>query len=132
MLVKDPHAGQVTFIYDEPSKAPVFLAGSFNQWSRTATPLRLVDGKWKVTIPLLPGEHQFRYLVGDRWQNDHKADKYVPNGQGTDNSVVVVEKGACKTSGAPAAASSCSAPAPAKAAPAAAAAKGPRRKEARA
>ncbi|GAL11582.1 hypothetical protein JCM19233_2572 [Vibrio astriarenae] len=32
---------------------------------------------------------QFRYLLDESvWENDHAADEYVPNGLGSDNSVV--------------------------------------------
>jgi hypothetical protein len=35
--------------------------------------------------------YQFRYLLdGVRWENDWKADKYLPNRYGGENSVVVV------------------------------------------
>jgi hypothetical protein len=44
-----------------------------------------------VTLELAPGKaYQFRYLLdGDRWENDWRADRYVPNPYGGDNSVVL-------------------------------------------
>jgi hypothetical protein len=52
---------------------------------------RQKNGTWKTEILLEPGhEYGFRYLIdGKRWENDPKADKYVPNPYGSENSVVV-------------------------------------------
>lgn len=71
----------------------VALVGEFNQWSETDHPMkRQKDGGFKVTIDLDVGrEYQFRYLVnGSEWHNDEAADRYIPNGYGEDNSVIVV------------------------------------------
>lgn len=69
----------------------VALAGEFNDWDPSATPLkRGKGGVFRTMLELEPGrEYQFRYLVnGDQWGNDWHADAYVPNEWGTDNSVV--------------------------------------------
>jgi 1,4-alpha-glucan branching enzyme len=72
----------------------VTIAGDFNDWSHTATPLkRDKNGSFKVTLELEKDrEYQFRYLIdGATWENDWQADKYVMAGIGsTENSVVVV------------------------------------------
>jgi hypothetical protein len=49
-------------------------------------------GEFATTIDLETGkEYQFRYVINDeKWINDQEADKFVPNGTGDDNSVVVV------------------------------------------
>jgi len=47
---------------------------------------------WNAAVQLAPGEHQFRYRIGDAWFNDSQADRYVDNGFGSDNSVVIVEE----------------------------------------
>ena len=44
------------------------------------------------SVETAPGEHQFRYRIGDHWFNDPSADRYVANGLGSDNSVVIVEE----------------------------------------
>jgi 1,4-alpha-glucan branching enzyme len=70
----------------------VHLAGEFNGWDPTATPMkRGKGGAFRVMVELEPGrEYQFRYLVnGEHWCNDWHADAYVPSGVGEDNSVVV-------------------------------------------
>lgn len=69
----------------------IHLVGDFNNWNSTATPLRLDDNSWNVTLELDPGsEYQYRYLInGQDWYNDWQADRYEPNEHGGDNSVVV-------------------------------------------
>lgn len=74
----------------------VNIAGDFNSWSSTATPLKKQkDGSFSVKIELeADKEYQFRYLIdGSRWENDWKADKYIPAPySNADNSVVVTKK----------------------------------------
>src|SRR5574344_769880 len=69
------------------------IAGDFNSWSSTDTPLKQgKDGSFSVKLPLTAGkEYQFRYLIdGHKWENDWKADKYVPAPySNAENSVVV-------------------------------------------
>jgi 1,4-alpha-glucan branching enzyme len=71
----------------------VTLVGEFNNWDETSHVLkRQKDGSFALTVDLPTGrEYQFRYLVnGTEWHNDEAADKYVPNGFGEENSVVVL------------------------------------------
>lgn len=71
----------------------VNVVGDFNNWKKSATPMkRLKNGTFTVTIALERNrEYQFRYLLdGQRWENDWKADKYVHNDYGSENSVVIV------------------------------------------
>ena len=71
----------------------VYLVGDFNNWNRTAKPMKkLKNGAFSASISLEPNrEYQFRYLLdGQHWENDWTADKYVPNEHGTENSVVVI------------------------------------------
>lgn len=69
------------------------LVGDFNDWNVNATPMkRLKNGTFTATLILhRDTEYQFRYLLdAHRWENDWKADKYVPTAYGSENSVVVV------------------------------------------
>lgn len=72
----------------------VTIAGDFNNWNTTETPLKQnKDGKFSVSIDLEKGKsYQFRYVLdGKTWENDWKADAYVPNNLTFDeNSVVEV------------------------------------------
>ena len=72
----------------------VQVVGDFNKWNPKKTVMKkLKDGSFTLTMELDKGkEYQFRYLIdGKKWENDWKADKYVPNGYGVEeNSVVIV------------------------------------------
>jgi 1,4-alpha-glucan branching enzyme len=78
----------------------VHLAGEFNDWDPTATPMkRGKDDSFRVTLDLEPEqEYQFRYVAnGEHWFNDWEADAYIPNGLGDDNCVVVAPAGRSST-----------------------------------
>ena len=69
----------------------IHLAGEFNDWSATDTPMaQRKDGTYRAQLELEPGrEIQFRYLLnGQHWCNDWHADFYVANEHGTENCVV--------------------------------------------
>ena len=85
---------RVTFKYSNPEQAEsAVLAGEFNDWSLTATPMKqLKNGSFSVTISLEAGcSYRFRYVLdGNIWLNDPEADSYAANEYGEDNSVVTV------------------------------------------
>lgn len=96
---KDKKKCTVTFIVSaEAAKdaKTINIAGDFNSWSSTDTPLtKGSDGSFSVKLELdADREYQFRYLIdGVRWENDWKADKYIPAPySNADNSVVVTSK----------------------------------------
>ncbi len=70
------------------------LAGDFNDWSTSATPMkRLKDGSWSTTVNLTPGTYRYRYVADSaKWLNDPQAERHEPSGFGEDNSVVIVEE----------------------------------------
>jgi len=86
--------GSVLVAFELPAAVhadAVSLVGDFNDWSPDATPLvRQDDGCFRTELKLVPGRRsRFRYLLdGQRWENDWAADDYVPNGLGSDDSVV--------------------------------------------
>ena len=126
----DKKTCKVTFIVEKEATQGaerISIAGDFNCWSSTETPLKKEkNGSFSVTLELEAGkEYQYRYLLdGSRWENDWKADKYIPAPfSNTDNSVVVCmpsEKEAATADKAPKATAK---KAPAKKAPAKKAAK---------
>jgi 1,4-alpha-glucan branching enzyme len=85
---------KVTFeLPAEVGASEAYVCGEFNDWSRTATPLkRRKDGSFATTVTLEAGRHyRFRYLLsGNQWENDWDADDYLPNAFGGDDSVVSV------------------------------------------
>lgn len=103
MILKHLERGTVEFVLDQKAAETPHLLGSWNDWHLPGLPMVRQPGEaptWKIEVPLSSGEHEFRYRIGDDWSNDPSADRYVDNGLGGDNSVVIVEQ-APKKSGRP-------------------------------
>ena len=85
---------RVTFKYSNPEKAETAsLSGKFNSWSLVENPMKkLKNGSFSITISLQPGNtYPFRYVLdGKTWVNDEKADSYLANEYGEDDSVIDV------------------------------------------
>ncbi|MCI5148730.1 MAG: glycoside hydrolase [Candidatus Electrothrix sp. MAN1_4] len=85
---------RVTFKYPNQEHADsAMLAGDFNDWSTTSTPMKkLKDESFSVTISLQAGRtYTFRYVLDKHiWVNDWEADHYVANEHGESNSVVIL------------------------------------------
>ena len=80
----------VHFVLSAPEARAVGVAGSFNQWNPTATPLVRSGpkGMWTATIKLPAGQHQYVFVVdGVRWVPDPSAPA-VDDGFGRRNSVL--------------------------------------------
>jgi 5'-AMP-activated protein kinase regulatory beta subunit len=77
----------------------VFAAGTFNDWSTTATPLKKSDdGEWKAELQLLPGRYEYKLLVDGNWCCEPGCDGphtgcpgCMPNPFGTMNRIVEVK-----------------------------------------
>ncbi len=73
---------------DVPKARSVFVGGTFNNWSATATPLVFVGGtKWSKDLALPPGRYEYLFVVDGKWIDDPKAKTYVPNPHGGRNAV---------------------------------------------
>ena len=91
-------AAEHTFNFDpaavEGEVHSVHVAGSFNGWSRDASPLRLQEGgTYTATLDLPDGVHHYKFVVnGDRWLNDPASDAEFeqPDNYGGVNSAVFV------------------------------------------
>ncbi len=66
------------------------ICGEWNDWTADRDVMEQAADGFSLTIRLEPGRtYRFRYLLdGTRWENDWAADAYVPNGYGSDDSVV--------------------------------------------
>ncbi len=92
-----PKAGTVLTCH-APEAAAVCVAGAFNDWVPTATPLtRGADGTWAVRLDLPPGRHEYKFVVDGRWccapgceEPSGGCPKCVPNPFGSMNRVVEV------------------------------------------
>ncbi len=67
----------VQFYFASPASRSVSVIGQFNDWDPTTNPMIYdeMNGAWTVTIPLLPGRHQYQFLVNGV---DHVTDPTAP------------------------------------------------------
>jgi hypothetical protein len=85
----------VQFVVVAADAREVTIAGDFNDWSLTATPLHRQGGAglWSVEIPLAPGRHVYSFIIdGKRWVPDAVAPRSADSEFGGSNSVILVEK----------------------------------------
>ncbi len=68
----------------------VFVAGTFNNWNPTATPLHYDPRSqdYKADVQLLPGLHEYKFIVDGVWCVDPACAESVPNEFGDRNSVI--------------------------------------------
>ena len=84
---------QVSFQRFFPTATRVCVAGSFNGWQPSATPMRRFGfgtGRWTVDLPLKPGRYEYRLVVDGNWTDDPLGQTFVPNPFGTRNCVLLV------------------------------------------
>ena len=85
----------VQFVFVAKDARMVTIAGDFNDWNATATPLRRAgaEGVWSIVLPLQPGRHLYSFVVdGRRWVPDAEAPR-APEDEFGESSVVLVERG---------------------------------------
>jgi len=72
----------------------VHVAGDFNRWSPTATPMRhnAALGVLEVFVKLPPGAYQYRLIVDGRWEADRYNTRQFRNEHGEPNSLVTIEE----------------------------------------
>ena len=89
------NAVKVTFQLPEAiAEKSVAVVGDFNAWDETKGEMKRgrKNGYWRKTLTFEAGQDlQFRYLIdGRQWRNDEQADRYVANGFGTENGVLIL------------------------------------------
>ena len=83
------HAVRIEFHHEQAQA--VFIAGTFNDWHPSVTPMiALGEGRWAKELSLPPGRHEYRFVVDGEWISDPTATDYVPNSHGSSNSVLIV------------------------------------------
>jgi len=91
---KKPKATEVRkteFSLSVPQAQSVSIAGDFNQWNPSSHPLKMDDkGIWRMSLPLNPGQYEYRFFVDGEWQNDPNGSSSVENLLGTSNSLKIV------------------------------------------
>ena len=88
---KPLECGEVKFVHWAPDAGEVFVAGSFNEWSDSATPMVNDAGKWSVVVALEPGKHIYKFVVDGAWIADPDNPDSEDDGYGGVNSVLWVE-----------------------------------------
>lgn len=82
---------EVEFVLETTNARSVHLAGDFNNWDVSGLPLQMESpGRWRVTVPLPPGVHQYRFLVDGQWVDDQRACRIAPNPFGSCNCEIEV------------------------------------------
>ncbi len=78
----------------------VAVAGSFNGWSKEATPLHADEsGVYRAAVPLEPGSYSYKFVVDGEWAIDEKNPLHEPDGFGGTNSLLKIEQGAPSNAG---------------------------------
>jgi hypothetical protein len=82
----------VRLVVLQPEARTVDVAGDFNGWDPTRTPLeQTATGAWTVTIPLQPGRYEYMFVVdGKQWVGDPFAVEQADDGFGSRNAVLDV------------------------------------------
>ena len=81
----------VHFELAAPSAREVFLAGTFNDWKYSATPMTRADGgKWVADLTLHHGVYEYRFVVDGEWRLDPNNMESVPNPFGEANSLLII------------------------------------------
>ena len=87
---KTKDEAEVTFEFDRSDVLSVALVADFNNWQPIEMKFNKKTKSFKTKVRLPKGSSfQFRYLLNNNeWENDYKADQYLPNVFGSENSVV--------------------------------------------
>jgi chromosome partitioning protein len=82
----------VLFVQPLSVGSRICVAGDFNGWSPSATPMRRNEelGVFELTLPLPPGKSQYRMVIDGRWTGDAYNPNVEVNPFGEPNSYVVV------------------------------------------
>lgn len=88
---KTKDEAEITFEFQRDDIDKIELVADFNDWQPLAMKFNKTQKVFKTKVRLPKNEtFQFRYLINDNeWENDYKADQYLPNDFGSDNSIVV-------------------------------------------
>ena len=81
----------VTFTHKDEKAVSVSVVGDFNDWNKDKNPLKLEEGIWKAEIALVPGRHEYKFVINNTdWIIDPAAAETAPDKYGGKSSVVIV------------------------------------------
>jgi hypothetical protein len=82
-------SARLVYLPSDPSVEQVEVAGSFNGWNPSATPMSKQDGVWHAVLVLPPGNYEYMFVVdGKRWVTDPLAVATHDDGFGGSNAVL--------------------------------------------
>jgi 1,4-alpha-glucan branching enzyme len=84
---------KVNFTMVVPEAQNVFLVGDFNGWNIESHPLKK-DSKetWKISINLVPGRYEYRFIVDGQWEEDPNCTTFIPNSYGSENCILIMKE----------------------------------------
>ena len=85
--------GIAQFVGHFPGARTVDVVGPFTDWRSGVIPLRDDDhdGVWSAVVVLPAGAHEYMFVVdGERWVADPLAGRYVSDGFGRQNALLIV------------------------------------------
>jgi len=90
MFAKGQKKGTMKFTVkpDDTVKA-VAVAGEFTDW-KPQEMKKQKNGAYTVTLPVSPGNHQYKFILDGQWVSDPDNDLWAPNPYGSLNSVAQV------------------------------------------
>lgn len=92
MFSKGTKKGTVRFIIRPACKAKeCALVGSFSQWNLLPM-IKQKNGTFALTIPVLGGYHEYKFILDGQWIDDPDTEFRVPNPFGGTNSFLRIEK----------------------------------------
>lgn len=89
--------GGYRFSYTDAAAKAVLLAGAFNGWSTTATPMTRDGDTWSAVIPLQPGKHEYKFVVDGQWTAD--PDNPMTSGAYGNSLVTILADGSIASAG---------------------------------
>jgi 1,4-alpha-glucan branching enzyme len=99
-MAKKPKAKTVTasksvlvhFEFIHPTAQRVCIAGAFNDWHCSATPMiALGEGRWAKELQLPPGTYEYRFVVDGEWVTDPNSMETAVNPFGGHNTLLRVQ-----------------------------------------
>jgi 1,4-alpha-glucan branching enzyme len=74
----------------QPGKR-IMVAGTFNNWDPNKNKLKEKnEGEYATTLQIPIGRHEYKFVVDGVWQIDETNQAWVPNDEGSLNSVIIV------------------------------------------
>jgi hypothetical protein len=68
---RGPETKHISFDWFFPNANQVCIAGSFNNWHPSGTPLKNCGhGRWLLDLALAPGRYPFRFIVDGQWADE--------------------------------------------------------------